>query len=541
MTPEEQKPDPIAAVQDNRFGRRLTFAGGSDSQRDHYGLGASRQSSDASHLPPLNVLPLRTPTKFHIPSFAANAETSLPGPSAVTPPPPQGAYKMPTTPMTASKAEFGANSTQRAAGFPGTVPLIRSNTAAAGERTTSLFFDEPPNASPALFSSGQPSTPRHGPSPFGSFSLPRLNGELQHLPSRQPREDLPENVSMSKRSSNFLNRRPSTKAGKEQIQTTTLPNNAHEPEGPSSASSLRRKLSFGWKRSSSKASHVSQHPDDETAFHASNEMPPPKLPASAMLSAAAKSPKLPPKPWASRAAETTDRSAQSRNSSATELPRPAAKSGTAERGVNGGKVNGSFFNVPRILAGRSSQSNLKNAQSERTVEDASADEEMRKLGARRKEFEVAAKELDDLRKRAQPKDRVSPSQASTAASLNIFERGEVIDYRDVYFCGTKGAAKIVGDLTAEGTNFGFDDERGDYKIVLGDHLAYRYEVVDVLGKGSFGQVVRCIDHKKGELVAIKIIRNKKRFHQQALVEVNILQKLREWVSALAAIVDRAAY
>ena len=44
--------------------------------------------------------------------------------------------------------------------------------------------------------------------------------------------------------------------------------------------------------------------------------------------------------------------------------------------------------------------------------------------------------------------------------------------------------------------------------------------------------MRCVDHKTGGLEAIKIIRNKKRFHQQALVEVNILQKLREWVSKL---------
>ena len=71
---------------------------------------------------------------------------------------------------------------------------------------------------------------------------------------------------------------------------------------------------------------------------------------------------------------------------------------------------------------------------------------------------------------------------------------------------------------------------GNYNIIEGDHLAYRYEVVDLLGKGSFGQVVRCVDHKTGILVAVKIIRNKKRFHQQALVEVNILQKLKEWVS-----------
>ncbi len=58
---------------------------------------------------------------------------------------------------------------------------------------------------------------------------------------------------------------------------------------------------------------------------------------------------------------------------------------------------------------------------------------------------------------------------------------------------------------------------GTYKIVVGDHLAYRYEIVDILGKGSFGQVVSCIDHMTGGLVAVKVIWNKKRFHQQALV------------------------
>jgi dual specificity tyrosine-phosphorylation-regulated kinase 2/3/4 len=77
-------------------------------------------------------------------------------------------------------------------------------------------------------------------------------------------------------------------------------------------------------------------------------------------------------------------------------------------------------------------------------------------------------------------------------------------------------------------NHGYDDERGDYLVVEGDHLCYRYEVVGVLGKGSFGQVVHCRDHKTGGSVAVKIIRNKKRFHAQALVEVKILQQIVEW-------------
>jgi serine/threonine protein kinase len=47
-----------------------------------------------------------------------------------------------------------------------------------------------------------------------------------------------------------------------------------------------------------------------------------------------------------------------------------------------------------------------------------------------------------------------------------------------------------------------------------------------LVKGSFVLVVRCYDNKKKEIIALKIIRNKKRFQQQGLVEVNILTHLR---------------
>ncbi|XP_035765815.1 dual specificity tyrosine-phosphorylation-regulated kinase 4 [Neolamprologus brichardi] len=62
--------------------------------------------------------------------------------------------------------------------------------------------------------------------------------------------------------------------------------------------------------------------------------------------------------------------------------------------------------------------------------------------------------------------------------------------------------------------------------VLHDHIAYRFEVLEVIGKGSFGQVLKCLDHKNNELVAIKIIRNKKRFHHQALVELKILDVIK---------------
>lgn len=270
-----------------------------------------------------------------------------------------------------------------------------------------------------------------------------------------------------------------------------------------------------------------------------SDMPPPRLPASATWSG----PFLPsPTPSQKQAnsrdfSNTSAVSRDERNRSSTwdssETPKKAAKAVPVVNLPGAKRTNRS------VLEGASAQSgtNLKELVREtKTMEiqpdrdDMLAEEEMRRLASKRKETELAAKELDALTRRATAKDRVSPASALRVAKLNIFERGEIVDYKDIFFCGTQNAKKHIGDLSEAASNFGYDDERGDYNIVPGDHLAYRYEIVDVLGKGSFGQVVRCVDHRTGTLVAIKIIRNKKRFHQQALVEVDILQKLREWVS-----------
>jgi dual specificity tyrosine-phosphorylation-regulated kinase 2/3/4 len=83
--------------------------------------------------------------------------------------------------------------------------------------------------------------------------------------------------------------------------------------------------------------------------------------------------------------------------------------------------------------------------------------------------------------------------------------------------------------SSSSNNHGYDDDRGDYVIIEGDHIQFRYEITGMLGKGSFGQVAQCRDHATGENVAIKIIRNKKRFHHQALIEIKVLENLRTWV------------
>ncbi|QQP41410.1 Uncharacterized protein FKW44_015767, partial [Caligus rogercresseyi] len=72
-------------------------------------------------------------------------------------------------------------------------------------------------------------------------------------------------------------------------------------------------------------------------------------------------------------------------------------------------------------------------------------------------------------------------------------------------------------------NEGFDDENYDYVIVRGEKFLDRYEIDSLIGKGSFGQVVKAYDTQESSYVAIKIIKNKRPFLLQAQIEVRLLE------------------
>uniref|UniRef100_A0A671N370 Dual specificity tyrosine-phosphorylation-regulated kinase 1A n=1 Tax=Sinocyclocheilus anshuiensis TaxID=1608454 RepID=A0A671N370_9TELE len=72
-------------------------------------------------------------------------------------------------------------------------------------------------------------------------------------------------------------------------------------------------------------------------------------------------------------------------------------------------------------------------------------------------------------------------------------------------------------------NDGYDDENYDYIVKNGEKWMDRYEIDSLIGKGSFGQVVKAYDRAEQEWVAIKIIKNKKAFLNQAQIEVRLLE------------------
>eukprot|EP01122_Echinamoeba_exundans_P014132 TRINITY_DN6341_c0_g4_i1.p1 TRINITY_DN6341_c0_g4~~TRINITY_DN6341_c0_g4_i1.p1 ORF type:complete len:1033 (-),score=124.95 TRINITY_DN6341_c0_g4_i1:1676-4774(-) len=77
-------------------------------------------------------------------------------------------------------------------------------------------------------------------------------------------------------------------------------------------------------------------------------------------------------------------------------------------------------------------------------------------------------------------------------------------------------------------NHGYDNSEADYILYVNDYVGSnvspgRYQIVDLLGKGTFGQVVKCLDLETQDYVAIKIVKNLPAYHNQGLVEVRILE------------------
>lgn len=94
------------------------------------------------------------------------------------------------------------------------------------------------------------------------------------------------------------------------------------------------------------------------------------------------------------------------------------------------------------------------------------------------------------------------------ANDTVFYAGDILSRPDV------AAARINED-----------DEENYYVLQPKDQILYRFEVLKVLGKGSFAQVVSAIDHFKGERVAIKLNRNTEIDHKFATQEGRLLRFL----------------
>ena len=138
----------------------------------------------------------------------------------------------------------------------------------------------------------------------------------------------------------------------------------------------------------------------------------------------------------------------------------------------------------------------------------------------------------------------APAVLTSATSLpairgpNVLKR-LTVGYTQLLTRCSATTAQILTQPKCPAGNFGLDNERNDLILHVGDiigtatslegvafsmdeHTVSRYRVVELLGVGSFGQVVRCLDLNTQTFVALKVLKNRPAYFKQGLIEVSAL-------------------
>ncbi|KAI0093029.1 kinase-like domain-containing protein [Irpex rosettiformis] len=94
---------------------------------------------------------------------------------------------------------------------------------------------------------------------------------------------------------------------------------------------------------------------------------------------------------------------------------------------------------------------------------------------------------------------------------------------------THNPRRVLTKPSKPSHNDGYDNEDYDYILYVNDWLGtddgHKYLILDILGQGTFGQVVKCQNMKTHEVVAVKVVKNKPAYFNQSMMEVTILELL----------------
>ncbi|KAI0789116.1 kinase-like protein [Abortiporus biennis] len=94
---------------------------------------------------------------------------------------------------------------------------------------------------------------------------------------------------------------------------------------------------------------------------------------------------------------------------------------------------------------------------------------------------------------------------------------------------THNPRRVLTKPSKPAHNDGYDNDDYDYILYVNDWLGtddgHKYLILDILGQGTFGQVVKCQNMKTHEVVAVKVVKNKPAYFNQSMMEVTILELL----------------
>ena len=95
------------------------------------------------------------------------------------------------------------------------------------------------------------------------------------------------------------------------------------------------------------------------------------------------------------------------------------------------------------------------------------------------------------------------------------EKTEIVHYKEIYFIRNEPIQRDILQIDPE-----------YFIFTVNEHIRYRYQQLEELGRGSFGSVLKCYDHKTHKLVAVKLVRDRPKIHKQVLLEKEVFDSIK---------------
>ncbi|KAL6452327.1 YAK1 Dual specificity protein kinase YAK1 [Candida maltosa Xu316] len=116
-----------------------------------------------------------------------------------------------------------------------------------------------------------------------------------------------------------------------------------------------------------------------------------------------------------------------------------------------------------------------------------------------------------------------------ALSVYLTESYSICQPRKFQYSKSTNPKRVLTKPSEPKYNNGYDNEDSDYILyvndVLGAEEGKKYMVLDLLGSGTFGQVVKCQNLINQSVCAVKVIKSKPAYMNQSLTEVRLLEFL----------------
>ncbi|KAK6454579.1 serine-threonine protein kinase, PKA suppressor [Scheffersomyces xylosifermentans] len=116
-----------------------------------------------------------------------------------------------------------------------------------------------------------------------------------------------------------------------------------------------------------------------------------------------------------------------------------------------------------------------------------------------------------------------------ALSVYLTESYSICQPRRFQYSKSTNPKRVLTKPSDPKFNNGYDNEDSDYILyvndILGTEEGRKYMVLDLLGSGTFGQVVKCQNLANQSVCAVKVIKSKPAYMNQSLTEVRLLEFL----------------